>query len=144
MGLKDHRNEPSVIHLTNEINLPEGRIKSEPVSIQLHQEPSPVNVSFTMPEAPVTNVHVDPSIIPAPVVNMTLPESNIVVNVEQPDAPTINLTVPESQIMVEVAAPDVTVTPEIKVQLGTRQTITEIERDANGLITKTSQIESDV
>jgi hypothetical protein len=69
-------------------------------------------------------------------------ESPVNVILEAQKAPDIHFTAPD--VTVNVAAPDVTVTPEVKVNLGTRQTITEIERDADGLITKTQQIETDV
>jgi len=143
LELKSHRSEPSVIHLTNEINLPEGMVKSDPVQIQFSQEPNPpVQVNVTLPELPPAVINLQSSIIPAPIVNMTLPEQPAPeINIQQPD---IRLTLPESPVNITVLAPEVTVTPEIKVHLGTRQTVTEIERDRDGLITKTSQIESDV
>ena len=137
----------SVVHLTNEIHWPEGTInKSEPLSINLTQDAQPINVSVTMPEQAAPNVQVHVPEQAAPVVNFTAPEqkNEVVVHVPEQAAPVVHFNIPDPNVTVNVAAPNVSVTPEVSVKLGTRQTLTEVERDSQGQIVKTRQVESDL
>jgi len=58
--------------------------------------------------------------------------------------PTIHVEPATAQVSVEnrVESPTVNVTPEVTVHLPDRQTVTEIERDAAGVITRTVQTET--
>jgi hypothetical protein len=137
----------SVVHLTNEIHLPEGKVvPSEPISINMNQDAQPIHVTVTMPEQAATNVTVNVPEQAAPVVNFTAPEHNseIVVNVPEPAAPIVNFVAPDPVVNVNVEAPNVSVTPEISVKLGTRKTETTVERDQHGNIVSSTQIETDL
>ena len=115
------------------------------------QKPTIVNVA-----APVVNVTVPEQT--APVVNNTvnLPETTVNFEALMPaqDAPVVNIAAPEAPIvnvvnrLPEQPAPVVTVVnevpvPEVTVILPARKTVGTIERDADGKIIRTEQIETD-
>jgi len=72
--------------------------------------------------------------VQAPAVSFT-PEVRV-------DIAATQVHVPAAEVRVEVAAPVVTVTPEVLVHLPDRTTTTSIERDAEGDITRTVQVET--
>ena len=108
------------------IHLPETMMqKSEPANVQVdvHVPPMPAQ------EAPVINVA-------APVVNVAAPASpEIVVNMPESTAPVINFAP-----VVDVHVPDAPA-PIVNVTIPPKNTVTTVERDKDGNITRATQQE---
>lgn len=101
-------------------------------------------------EAPIKAVKEQPMMMaPAMTFNLTMPKpdaSSVTVQMEAQPAPIINNQINPTPVEINVAAPIVTVTNDVQpavveLSMPTRKTVTEIERDANGEITRAVQTE---